>query len=189
MARDLYRRILNRSLRSAYGSAVGFCTSRQLRKHMYYQSGSISRKSASGRVISRPYWSLYYHEGRQVIRPVSASVLVWFRNPKDDPRLNNGESPVYRSQIRKMTRDQFQYWSRRNKQYPKGQQPMIVAKRSPRSGQPSFRGNPFFSDKPGGGLATLKTDVGRISEQETFKYVEERLRSSGLKNKKVVVNL
>jgi hypothetical protein len=187
----LYPKILRKSLEVAEQKAKGFCRSRQLRRAINRQIITISAEEAGGKLNVPHYWAIYYHEGRQVIRPVSASMLVWFRNPNNDPRLKGGLSPVYRSDIRKLTKAEFQFWSEENRRARKrgAPVPMIVVKRSPRSGQPSWKGNPFFSDKPGGGLAGLPDAVIDISRREAYSHVEEWLRTTGLKKKTVRVNL
>lgn len=47
------------------------------------------------------YWATYYHDGSGPVTMPKGKYMVWFRNPKDDPRLKGG-FPVTRSQIKKL---------------------------------------------------------------------------------------
>jgi hypothetical protein len=183
MSKPLYGRILSNILEVAEQRAKGFCQSRQLRGTMNRQVLIDTPLRAYGVVNVPQYWAIYYHEGRRVISPVSANFLVWFKDPKDDPRLNNGQSPIYESDIRRLNLPLQEL--RRLRDAGK----LVITKRSPRSGSPSFKGNPFFSDKPGGGLAGIDRSFVSIAERETFKYVDQWLRKTGLKNKKITKNL
>lgn len=178
--------ILREILTVAEQKAKGFCTSRQLRKGIGQIITETLPERARGFLSVPHYWALYYHLGRKnlpPIRPKSANVLVWFKDPKKDPRLNNGQSPVYRSQIKQLNLSAAEFKRLRHA----GE--LIIAKRSPRTGPAQFEGNPFFSDKPGGGLAGIENNLVSISERETHKAVESWLKSSGLKNKTIVRNI
>lgn len=89
------------------------------------------------------YWAPYYHDGRGTVRPRgSRRVLVWFRDPlRNDPRLK-GRFPVYKTELKRLTKEQFQAGLRANKLNP-GNPVMIVALESPRGGG-FARSNPFF---------------------------------------------
>ena len=52
------------------------------------------------------YWAVYYHDGRDGFGATNASVLVFFADPDDDPRLEGGY-PVRESEIRRLSRDEF----------------------------------------------------------------------------------
>lgn len=86
------------------------------------------------------YWALYVHDGRGSVRPRSATWLVWFTDPKDDPRLAGGY-PVRLSQVRRLTRAQFLDGLRRNREAAaRGTKPFMVVRKV--SGP--ARGVPFF---------------------------------------------
>ena len=191
MASNLYPSILRKVLEVGEQKSKGFCTSSQLRRGITRRSSVETPAQARGRLNVPHYWAVYYHEGRRVIRPVSASVLVWFRNPNNDPRLKGGKSPVYKSDVRRLTKAQFQFWSNENRKARRrgAPVPMVVSKRSPIAGRPSFLGNPFFSDKPAGGLAGLDQRLVSISTREAYSHVEDFLRTTGLKKKTIVRNL
>lgn len=92
----------------------------------------------SGTVIKRPgrdtakvhvphYWAEYVHDGSA---PVSDKLMVWFKNPKLDPR-NKPSYPVRYRDRRKLTPDQFRDASRRGL--------IVVAfRRAAREGTPFF---------------------------------------------------
>lgn len=53
------------------------------------------------------YWALYIHDGhRGPIRPYRAQYLVWFRDPRDDPRLRDGY-PIRETDVKRLTKDEF----------------------------------------------------------------------------------
>jgi hypothetical protein len=66
-----------------------------------------------GRLYIPHYWAVYYHDGRGPVQPVSARKLVFFNNPDDDPRLEGGY-PVRVSDIRKLTKEEYDEGLRRN---------------------------------------------------------------------------
>lgn len=85
-----------------------------------------------GRLSVPHYWAVYVHDGRGApVLPRRGSVLVWFRNPNNDPRLRGGRYPVRASQVRHLTRTQFEFWLAENRlAIQRGvPPPMIVTKR------------------------------------------------------------
>jgi hypothetical protein len=48
------------------------------------------------------YWAIYYHDGSGPITMPKGKYMVWYRDPKDDPRYRGGY-PVTRSQVRPLT--------------------------------------------------------------------------------------
>ena len=47
------------------------------------------------------YWAVYYHDGRGPLRPVNGKYLVYFLDPEDDPRFQNGY-PVRASDVKRL---------------------------------------------------------------------------------------
>lgn len=185
----LYPIILRKALEVGEQKAKGFCTSRQLRASMYRKETLSTGKKATGRILVPQYWAKYKHNGRDMVKPVSANMLVWFRDPKDDPRLTNGQSPIYRSEIKALTNGQWKYWSGRNKRARRAKQPVPMIVRKSVGPMASQKRNPFFSDAPGGGLAGLPDRIDSIASRESFKYVDSWLRSTGLKRKHVKTSI
>jgi hypothetical protein len=135
-------------------------------------------------VINVPhYWAIYYHEGRRVITPVSANFLVWFKDPKDDPRLINGKSPINRSDLKRLNLPASEL--RRLRKEGK----LFMVKRSPRTGEPRFTGNPFFSNKPGGGMFGFNEEFKRLATKMAYDDIEAWLRRTGLKKKTIRVRI
>ena len=60
------------------------------------------------------YWAIYYHDGRGSVSPVSARKLVFFDNPSDDPRLKGRKRPVRESEVRRLTKRQYEDGLRQN---------------------------------------------------------------------------
>lgn len=183
MTQPLYPIILDKALDAGLNRARAFCTSKQLRKGMRRQVLISNAVQAQGVLNVPHYWAIYKHDGRGTVTTNGATFLVWFPNPKDDPRLKNGQSPIHRADIKKLSdvisRERFLELKKSGK--------MIISKVS----GPTDRGkaNPFFSNKPGGGMAGFQDDFVRIARRETFDHMERFLRESGLKKKKIVVNL
>jgi len=180
MPTPLYPKILEQTLKTGEQKAKGFCTSKQLRRLMNRKTILATAQKATGVVNSPHYWAVYYHIGRKNLPPItpkSANVLVWFKDPRDDPRLTNGQSPVYRSEVRRLnlSAQQFRALRKAGK--------LIVTKRSPRSGPAKFNGNPFFSNT--GGMQGMDARLKSISQREAYKHVESWLRQTGLKKKTI----
>lgn len=97
------------------------------------------------------FWAWSVHKGRGPVRPDKKRVLVWFRNPRDDPRYPGGVYPQRLSQRRELTKDQWDFWQLQNRLAQKNGQPepMIVATYS----KEVTPGKPFFSNRgPDGGM-------------------------------------
>jgi len=101
---------------------------------------------ARSRVYLDHYWAVYVHDGRGApFGPTKARVLVWFRNPKNDPRLKNGY-PV-RAGIRRLSKDEIIFWQGENRQARKLglPLPMIVTPMVKNRTQPTL----FFENEAG----------------------------------------
>ena len=107
------------------------------------------------------YWALYVHDGRGPFGPYRAKFLVWFRDPRNDPRLDNGHQVERFSQVKRLTKEQFAFWLDQNRIAREAGQPvpMIVTKfvKTPQ------QASKFFENEPGGGMAgfsRVANDVG-----------------------------
>lgn len=176
--------------------------SSQLRNRLFVQQITATQYA----LIVPQFWATYIHDGRGPVTPKTASLLIWFRNPKDDPRLLNGRTPDRLSQTRRMTKGEFKKWSRINRQiiqnYKKStgkrvltqsdieslKLPMIVAKQSPRGGG-FVPGYPFFSNDPGGGMFGFINTVAEDAKREVSQHVKARLSQAGLLNVKKTVTI
>ena len=180
--------------------------SNQLRRGLYVREDPENDQKYA--LVVPHFWAAYIHDGRGPVRPDTAKVLVWFRNPNDDPRLKAGLSPVRASGVRKLTKAQFQEWSAVNRgiiqRYKKrtGRKilttaelqslklPMIVARYSPGTFRPS-KVYPFFSNEAGGGMQGFVNEAGRTVSREVSAHVKDVLSREGLWNvkKKLTVRL
>lgn len=96
------------------------------------------------------FWAIYVHDGRRPFTMPAGKVMVWFKNPKDDPRLRDGKLPVRRKQLRKLTRDEFFELLDRNRQaIAEGREPPVVIARAIKK---DTLPRPFFSNRSGGGM-------------------------------------
>lgn len=97
------------------------------------------------------YWALYYHDGHGTITPKRARKLVFFDNPKDDPRLDGGKTPERESQVRRLTKAQYDEGIRRNRlRARRGLRPFmyVVDSVGPNPGDPFFeRGSKGASER------------------------------------------
>lgn len=77
------------------------------------------------------YWAEYLHDGRGQINAAAGSVLIYFRNKNDDPRLRGGISPERLADQRPLSKAQFLFWLAKNRQAHKAgiPAPMIIKKR------------------------------------------------------------
>lgn len=91
------------------------------------------------------YWSAFVHDGRGPVAPVSKRVLVWFADPKDDPRTSGTTAyPVRMTDRRRLTKAQYLDGLERNRERRAAGQPpyMIVTTHSgPVVGTPFFSAN------------------------------------------------
>ena len=198
--RRLYLTLLRSFLLRGKVKALPFIPSEQLQAALYSQELSDSR----GLIRVPHYWARFIHDGRGPSPGASGTgkILVWFRNPKDDPRLPGGKYPVRRSDIRRLTRGQFRKWSRINQRiinsyrrftgkrtltaadYRAMNLPMIIAKNSP-GNRGRVIGVPFFSNAPGGGMFGFRKEMNVAGKNIVNGFVRERLQKSGFLKKTI----
>lgn len=109
------------------------------------------------------YWAIYVHDGRRTIdRDLRGNgILVFFRNPNDDPRLRNGKYPERLADLRRLTRAEFLRFSALNREAQRqGRQgPMIVTNRV----RP-VRGTFFFDN--GRGMNGFRSRANQIGQDK-----------------------
>lgn len=131
---------LERLGRIGKARVVGYITSGTLRRALVY------RREGLNLYFSVPYyWARYYHDGRGPIFAKPGRKLVYFRDPKNDPRIATGY-PKTRADIKPLTRQQFYDGVRMNKQMEKlnpdggPQQYMLIRDDvGPAMGEPFFK--------------------------------------------------
>jgi len=104
--RRIIRRILNEARRRARAAAP----SKTIKRAMQLKIDS----DIQGRIHIPQYWAVWYHDGRGPIR-AKGRKLVFFANPKDDPRLAGGH-PVTRGSVKHLTEKQYTAGLKRNKE-------------------------------------------------------------------------
>ena len=190
--------------RMAKMRALSKIRSGSLRRGLYVHRYSPTKSA----IVVPHFWATYVHDGREAVRPKNFSLLIWFRDRKNDPRLINGHTPQRLAHTKKLSTREFKHWSGVNRRiineyrrstgkriltgsdYEAMKLPMIVAKQSPRSG--SFvPGQFFFANEPSGGMHGFKRQVGLEAKTDTSDYVRARLQKAGLWNteKKITVRV
>ncbi len=173
--------------------------SEQLQAGLYSQELTDSK----GLIRVPHYWARFIHDGRGPSPGAAGSkILVWFRDPKDDPRYPGGVYPVRRSDVKRLTRGQFRKWSRINQRIINGYRrltgkrtltaadyramnlPMIIAKNSP-GNRGRVIGVPFFSNAPGGGMFGFRKEMNIVGKRIVGTFVTQELQSRGLLDKTI----
>lgn len=136
-----------------------------------YETKELRRGDVDTVRITSPYfWSGILDEGRGTVRPRSKRFLVWFDNPRDDPRLSGGY-PKRRSDVKRLTRRQFTVWSRRNREAIKaGRRPPMVVTKGP---IPGTDGAHFVARARRELLRTLRRDIEQVGRA----VIEARIRA------------
>lgn len=146
------------------GIAPGF-GSKALAREVEIRPGVRTARSATQRIFIDSYTAFYVHEGRGPFGPPrNARIFVWYKNPKEDPRLRS--NPKRFSSLRKLTSAEFY----RDKAAGK-----LVITRFVHKGVP---GSPFFSNDPGGGMAGFLTTTAQpLLKTRTEAHIRIRLKS------------
>jgi len=123
---------------------------------------AVVQSSTKGYLYVDPYWALYYHDGRG---PIVGKNMIWFKNPKLDPRLNAGRTPNRYRNKRSLTKDQFRE--------ARKQGHIIV-----RSRVAGVRPTPFFSNT--GGMTGFRAQAGEIVQREFRKLMKDLIGAENL---------
>lgn len=65
------------------------------------------------RLFLPEYWAVYYHDGRRGFSSPSGGFLVFFADPRNDPRVAGGY-PVRASEVRRLTAEEFDFGLHQN---------------------------------------------------------------------------
>ena len=122
------------------------------------------------------FWAVYLHDGRGAVTPKQARVLVWYKDRREDPRLQGGHTPERAHGIPRLTKQQFQ----RDRLAGR----LVVAKKS----GPTV-GNPFFENSPGGGMYGFARMVGPLIAADFSSLVKSLLSAEGLLRKRAPVRV
>ena len=157
MATDIATKIMRLISRAALSHARAAIPSKTLRRAARIvdkskgQTGPV-RNSA---IFIPHYWAVMVHDGHKAIGFSDRRMMIWFRNPSQDPRFPGKNQPVrYRERLT-LTKSEFKYWQQRNaKIKDPRKRPMIVSYK-----KKAVAASPFFLNEPGGGMAGLRAEV------------------------------
>lgn len=148
MTEEVYGDLIGKIGRAALRHVGPKINSVTLRRAVRYERLSRSR----GRLFIPHYWAIYQHDGRGEVGTKSARTLVFFVDPKDDPRLRGGY-PIRMKDIRKLTRDEYIEGQQINQQ--------------------------MYVENPAGGrmqyMVSVKI-VGPTSPYKSYKFFEDGMR-------------
>ena len=111
------------------------------------------------------FWAIYVHDGRKApVYPQHSAFMIWWKDPRQDPRLNGGVTPERASSLRHLTTQQFRDAMRlfREAQESGAESPVVITPIVRRSTPPS----PFFSNEAGGGMHGFVTRANRVGLPE-----------------------
>lgn len=124
------------------------------------------------------YWAVYVHDGRRApFGPRRSTFLIWFRNPREDPRLKayGGHTPQRSFQLRSLSPSQFEDVLEQDAEARRAGRlsPVVITTevRTP------TRGTRFFDNEPGGGMAGFSNQVGREAMSEFRFFLTRFLRT------------
>ncbi|MCP4897872.1 MAG: hypothetical protein GY906_12945 [bacterium] len=171
-AETFKRNLIQKMARRAAAIARPLIPSRTLRKALQIKYVRSGVQIFRAYLVIPHYWALYVHDGRGGFGPRRARVLVWFRDPRNDPRTDGATNyPVREGDIRRLTRSEFYHGVAMNHRHGTPDNPMpymVIAK---------WRGGdkpqPFFSE----GLANLNEVMTPLVTREFIKFIDTNLFS------------
>lgn len=140
-----------------------------------------SRNKARSAAYIPHYWAIYVHDGRGTFAAPAGKYLIWFRDPRNDPR-HRGNYVERLSEKRTLTKQDFEFWLGENRrvieQYRKTNKdlplhlipvPMIVVERVRKGVAPAN----FFDN--GIGMAGFGQQASGHAQAEFSKHVQDQL--------------
>lgn len=112
-----------------------------------------------GRLHVPHYWALYVHNGRGPFNMPRGKFMVWFKDPRQDPRLRGGKTPERVSQLRHLTAEEF---------YRALQLDQIIVTSRIRKPTPP---TPFFANEAGGGMQGFADHVNQQVNAKVREYL------------------
>ena len=98
------------------------------------------------------YWAVYVHDGRGApFGPESGTFLIWYKNPRQDPRLQGGVTPERAASLRTLSSADFKAALKADREARESgsESPVVITTRVKRSTPGVF----FFGNRPGQGMA------------------------------------
>ena len=110
-------------------------------------------------IVVPHYWALYVHDGRRApVRAQRGGFLIWFKDPKDDPRLIGGVTPERASQLRHLSAGEFRRIMReRHQDLLDGRDPKVVVTTQVNK---STAGSYFFTK----GMKEFNREANRVGQ-------------------------
>lgn len=127
----------------------------------------INESEERGDLFIPHYWAIWYHDGRGSVSPVNARKLVFFDDPSNDPRIKNGR-PVTESQVRRLTKAQYDEGLKQNRLRPPGSRPFMYVVDSVGPAAP----RPFFNQLAKGAEQRAAPVVERAFERELLNWID-----------------
>lgn len=177
--------------------------SRQLREALQ----TIEIDAKTGVLYIPHYWAIFAHDGRGPSpADKDSAILVWFKNPEQDPRYPAGRYPVTKSDVKHLTPQQFKFWLDKNRKiiadykkatgkriltksdYLSMDLPLIVARNSP-GNRGRVEGVPFFSNTDSKGMVGFDKECNEEGYKIFNNYMENRLNANGILHKKITATL
>lgn len=119
------------------------------------------------------YWAIFVHDGRGPFVATRTVFLVWFRNPRDDPRLRGGVTPVRANQLRRLTKSQFKEGLEANRRaVAEGREPPMIVTHRVRKGTKPTR---FFGNEPGEGMHGFDRQAGEEISRSFSQHVRRSM--------------
>ncbi len=173
---DFKKRLVTKMAENAAHKAFFLIPSKTLREAMTVEFVSDDGITTEGRLHIPHYWAVYLHDGRGPVTQVNSSVLIWFENPKDDPRIKGGKKyPVAREDIQSMTSFRVAYEKglrENNRRREQGLPPfMIVVKRAGPA-----KGDPFFAE----GMKGFASEITPLVHREFDSWLRQFVPSESL---------
>jgi len=111
-----------------------------------------------GRLHTDEEWARLVHDGRGAIdQRGKKRPLIWYKNPRKDPRLFQGKSPT-KGRPRRLTKDEFKKARKKN---------LLIIAQKVKKQDPQ----PFFSNEPGGGMFGYPQKAGALAAKRFGEHV------------------
>lgn len=129
----------------------------------------VEENEARARVFVPHYWAVYLHDGHNGINPRTATKLVFFDNPNDDPRRRGARKPERFSQERRLTAEEFRQGLAINaERAARGQRPFMYVVDSTRP----VRGKPWFDRMAAGASRRVGRRAAQAFDREMQKLID-----------------
>ncbi len=141
----------------------------------------IVSSDTEGSLFIPHYWAVYVHDGRDApFGPRTATLLVFWRNPVNDPRLVNGQTPKRAFQLRRLTLREFRKAAKQEHEAREDGRisPVTITRRV----RNRTTATPFFSNT--GGMRGFAAEANKEGQARFRAFLFDSLRSElGLRSR------